>query len=141
MRRGGRIVVLRVKQKITSHYGKRWGRFHRGIDLRTWNLAFWKPQAIVFPEKCEILRIWEDDWGGGIAVKPLSSVMYDELKFIHLQISPLLKEGQICNTGLYMGHSSLSKLNKSHHLHFETWVANTTVDPTLYLDHREYDYD
>ena len=134
-------MVLRERQKITSKYGQRRRRFHRGIDLRTWNLKFWKPQAIVFPEKCIVDRIWEDGWGIGMAVKPQVSTQYDELKFIHVKLNPLIRAGETYNKGFYMGKSMLSRLNKSHHLHFETWAGGKTIDPTLYLDLMEIEYD
>jgi len=128
-------------QKITSLYGQRGKIFHAGIDLRTWNIKFWKPLRILFPEPCEVLRTWVDDWGGGIALKPLNNTQFDELKFIHVEISPALTVGDVFAKGTLIGYSMLSKLNKSHHLHFEVWVDKKTVNPILYIEAAGYKYE
>jgi len=133
-------MVDRPVQKITSPYGPRGKTFHRGVDLRTWDIKFWKPQAIIFPEFCKVLRIWEDDWGGGMAVEPLESIMFDELKFIHVKIKPEIIAGKTYERGTVIGYSMLSKLNKSHHLHFEVHVEKSTVNPTTYFEYRGIQY-
>ncbi len=133
-------MVDRKKQKITSKYGGRGDHFHKGIDLRTWDLKFWKPQLIVFPEHCTVIRMWSDAWGEGMAVKPLESTQFDELKFIHVKFKPWILKGNSYKKGVAMGYSMLTKLCKSHHLHFEVWAALRHVDPELYLEFRGIDY-
>jgi len=128
------------KQIITSSYGPRKDGFHHGVDLRSYDLTLYKPLAIIFPERCRVLRIWHDGWGGGLAVKPLETD-FDELKFIHVGIRPdIIVDGEY-EQGHIIGYTMLGQLNKKHHLHFESLRVGKSVDPIEYFKVRGADYE
>ncbi len=128
------------KQIITSPYGPRKDVFHHGVDLRSYDLTLYKPLAIIFPERCRVLRIWHDGWGGGLAVKPLETD-YDEFKFIHVGIRSEIIVDNEYEQGYIIGYSMLSQLNKNHHLHFEVWRRGKSENPINYFEARGIEYE
>ena len=151
------MPVKRKTQVVTSPFGERTRhgvtKMHRGVDLRTVRfpkesgyLPLWSLQDIVFPERCMVLRKWFDVWGGGIAVRPLETIRFSELKFIHIDIEDYIEVKAIYEKGEVIGKSMLTKKNTQHHLHFEVHQVldderNVPVNPTLYFDLKKIEYE
>ena len=119
-------MIKRNKQKIISGFGYRKykgkTRFHRGIDLRSWNLKIWKRQPIIFPERCEVLRTWRDKNGGGIAYKGLISGLI--FKSIHIKVNKNIKPKMVFEKFEIIGFSEKVK-GMLEHEHFETLIKDT----------------
>lgn len=133
--------VKRRKQKITSPYGPRGSIFHRGVDLRTVDFTTFRRQPCIATEQCKVLRIKRDGNDNGIIVlQPLNSV-YDELKYIHIDIenSPV-KKGQIISEGDIIGYTEIRGQSKAHHLHFEIWSGGEHYNPVEYFESRGIKY-
>ena len=143
-------IVDRKVQVITSKYGlrKRWNKifkkfiteFHKGIDLRTWNLHFYTPQNILAPEKIEIIDIWNNEkWGQGVSFKFLDNAKFGVGVYRHTKVIHGLEVGQVIEKDMVIGKSMVTKYMKlikaSHHLHFEIWTGGRTTNPVLYMDH------
>jgi hypothetical protein len=132
--------VKRINQIITSKFGPRWGRMHRGIDLRTRNFLNWKLQKIVCTEHSQILRMGTDGKGNDfIVVKPLESD-YTEIKYIHVTIKTKKKINDILFEGEYIGKSQIKGSSTAHHLHFETVKNGQWLDPLIYFDKYKIKY-
>ncbi|MCP4764456.1 MAG: hypothetical protein GY870_21960 [archaeon] len=137
-------MVKRKRQKITSDFGYRYRlgkrEFHKGIDLRTWNLKTYFQQDIIFPERCEVLELVNSHkWGKGLWVKPLESG-YKKLYLLHVNVNKNIKEGNVYEKGDFIGKSMITWYMKQHHLHFETYKEKI-ADPKNYLAFIGYEYD
>lgn len=142
-------MVDRKIQKITSPYGDRIiggkKQFHKGVDLRVYNFANWKKQAILFPERCRVIRIgYQAEWGWNVVVATKSENGKDyELKFIHLE-KPDIHEGLVYDKGYALGWTTVTPYMKAHkypeHLHFEVWDQGLHIDPVWYFDERGISY-
>ena len=134
------MIVDTHKLVITSKYGPRWNRFHKGIDLRTVSRATWKDLDIVAPEKCKVLRVGVDGYGNYfLVVKPLENTQFKELKFIHIDDYAFKKmsPGMILHKNEYIGKCIIGGNSQARHLHFETWIEFngklTHTNPEDYL--------
>ena len=143
------MIVERQCQMITSRFGNRKlkgkANFHKGIDLRTWNLKNYTQQNILSPERIKIIDIWENEkWGQGISFEFLDSNMFDVGVYRHIKIITGVEIGMEFNTGDVIGQSMTTKYMKrmgfTHHLHFEVHVNCRVVNPILYLDFKKINY-
>jgi murein DD-endopeptidase MepM/ murein hydrolase activator NlpD len=141
------MIVKTLKLKITSKYGPRWGRFHKGIDLRS--VSGWKDLDILCPEKSEVLRVGRDGYGNYfLVVKPLENTQFKELKFIHIDDHALshFAPKMILQKDEYIGKAIIGGNSRSKHLHFETWIEidekldHTNPEDYLRITQRDYDF-
>jgi murein DD-endopeptidase MepM/ murein hydrolase activator NlpD len=127
--------VKRKKQVITSPYGMRNGKMHKGIDLRCVNFTTWIRQPFVACEDAVIIRMGRDrNDNGYIVLKPLESD-YKEIKYIHINVDKCkYKKGDKLKGGDKLGYSEIRGQSKAHHLHWEIWDLNGAIDPVIYMD-------
>ena len=139
-------MIKRKRQKITSPYGLRGNTFHKGIDLRCWNLIKYIKQPVIFPEKCRVMRIvYQEKWGYTVVVRTKHKRKENYiLKFIHLK-KPNLIEGEVYNQGDLIGYTTVTdymkRLKYGEHLHFEVWDNEGHINPLIYFDERRILYD
>ena len=136
-------MIDRPIQKITSPFGRRTRdgitEDHKGVDLRSWNLLKMKRQAVIFPERCKVLRIWTDTNGGGIAYKGLESDL--EFKSIHIKVDKEnITVGGTYEAGEIIGYS-MAVNGMGEHEHFEVLQEGKHIDPTIYFDEKEIRYE
>jgi hypothetical protein len=135
-------MIDREIQKIISPFGMRTldgvKQDHKGVDLRSWNLTKMKRQAVIFPERCQVLRIWTDKNGGGVAYKGLDSDL--EFKSIHIKLSDEIIVDGVYEPGEVIGYS-MSVQGMKEHEHFETWQNGKPIDPCLYFDEKGIRYE
>jgi len=144
-------IVDRPKQHITSPYGKRklFSKFHKGIDLRTYDDNFKERLEILLPCECIYLRsVYQKKWGFTHVFSPTSGIA-DEIKFTHITKIDFTVE-KVYSAGTFLGKSCLTKymIKKGYgeHLHFETWKKNEKeklkhFNPIKFLEYLEIEYD
>jgi len=127
-------MIKRKKQKIISKFGPRVRdgkrEFHRGVDLRSWNMVIWKRQPAIFPERCQVLRKWRDRWGGGIVYEGLETGYV--FKSIHIKIDKFIVKGGVYEPGEIIGYSEKVPGIKEHE-HFEVLIKDTIGYDKKYL--------
>ncbi len=135
----GPIKRFSGKQVVTSPYGPRWGRFHRGVDLRSMRflpgkgfVKQWRLQDVVATEDCEVLRYGTDDFGNDYIVLQGD---YYQLKYIHVDLLEEVKAlGKILKAGEKIGKTQLKGSSQAHHLHFEVWRDLIPINPVIYFE-------
>ena len=135
---------------VTSPYGPRGHKFHKGVDLRSIRflpgkgfVPQWSLQDVIATEESKVLRSGADGYGNGfLIVKPLSQISiqhnYTELKYIHITI-PDFRIGDILLPGDYIGKTTLDGNSKAHHVHWETWKEDS-VQGKYHVNPLEYFY-
>ena len=140
-------MIKRKIQLITSSFGIRWNKLHKGIDLRSFTDDFKLRLPIVLPEDCEFVRRkYQKKWGFTLVFKPLKTAGYCEFKFTHVQDNDQLIPGQLYLKGEVITYTTttdyMRKKKYGEHLHFETWRTafkklKRPVDPELYYEIRD----
>jgi len=140
-------MVDTKKLKITSFYGyrKRFGRKHRGVDLRSWRGA--KRLNIILPAECIFVRsVKQKKWGWTHVFMPTSGPA-DEIKFIHVDnnIMKTFTVGNVFQKGCVIGQTCLTKYmvrkKLGEHLHFETWKKGKPFNPIEFIKYFGLDYE
>ena len=125
---GGRLQrALRwpVRGRITSHFGRRWGRLHQGIDIA---VPRHTPVRAAAPGRVTFAR-----WGGGygylVEVDHGSGVV---TRYAH-SARILVREGQSVAAGQVLALSGNTGHSTGPHLHFEIRYRGRAVNPLPYL--------
>lgn len=120
---------LPVRGRVTSGYGYRpqFGRMHRGIDL-----ALNTGDTVRSSYDGRVVLISNDPDGYGRYVKVKHSNGMETL-YAHLS-EPLVVSGQQVRAGQPLGLGGATGNATGPHLHFETRVNGTAVDPSAYFD-------
>jgi murein DD-endopeptidase MepM/ murein hydrolase activator NlpD len=136
-------IVNRAVQKITSPFGMRWGRPHKGVDLRVVNDGKKTPLNILLPEYCVFKRsVYQKKWGWTHVFKCLEYPKYT-LKFTHMDEAGFEK-GREYEAGTVVGKTVVTPYMKKKgyglHLHLETWLKLIPRNPLKYFNNRGIDY-
>lgn len=142
-----RKIIDRIPQKITSAYGMRNGRKHKGVDLRSYTDDFSEKLPVMLPEDCIFVReVWQEKWGWTYIFKPIES-FFTEIKFTHvgntsMEIGATYRAGD--KVGFTMRTDYMVQKKYGEHLHFETWGTQkkrftkskkiVPVNPVIYFD-------
>lgn len=120
---------LPVSGSVTSGYGYRpqFGRMHRGIDI-----ALNTGDTVRSSYDGRVVLISNDPDGYGRYVKVKHSNGMETL-YAHLS-EPLVVSGQYIRAGQALGLGGATGNATGPHLHFETRVNGTAVDPSAYFD-------
>jgi murein DD-endopeptidase MepM/ murein hydrolase activator NlpD len=114
--------------RITSGFGMRWGRMHKGVDIA--NLS----GTPIYSVADGVVTVAKTDPGGfgfyividhGRGISTLYAHMYPST--VKVQVGQQVKKGQLIAEIGSNGHSTGS------HLHFEVHVNNKPVDPMSFL--------
>lgn len=126
---GKRYKHRPVMGAATSGYGyrPRFGRMHYGVDL---SLNTGEPVKAAFPGK--VVQIGFDPKGYGKFVKIKHEGNLETL-YAHLE-SASVKFGQQVKAGEVIGKGGATGNATGPHLHFETRLSGTAVDPRAYFD-------
>ena len=139
----GGMIVKRDKQKITSFYGLRWGKPHKGVDLRVYNdhpetgRPTGKKLVCILPEDAVFLRSkFQKKWGWSYIFKTLGDRRY-VLKYIHMGEKEFDVD-RIYDKGTEVGFTAVTDYMKKkkfyEHLHFEVWRLLVVRNPVKYFD-------
>ena len=117
--------------RLTSQYGRRWGRLHAGIDLAA------GVGAPIFAVTDATVLSAGSEGGYGRAIRLLhddgTTSVYGHLSQIHVSDGERVQAGEQIGEEGNTGHST------GPHLHFEIRVEGTPVDPRAWLRERGVD--
>lgn len=115
-----------VVNTVTSRFGWRDGRPHRGIDL---DLEVWDTVVTAFPGKVRIARSY-GGYGRVVVVRHYNGLetLYAHLHRIKVKPGQELKAGDLVGLGGSSGHSTGS------HLHFEARFKGVALNPESFID-------
>lgn len=117
-------------KNITSKYGYRWGKMHRGLDI---SAAGINGKAIVASDGGKVIKVNTNGWGGGWG----NYVLIDhgngyQTRYAHCK-SVVVKVGQKVAQGELIAYVGNTGNSTGPHLHFEVLLNGAYVDPLPYL--------
>ncbi|HHX14913.1 MAG TPA: peptidoglycan DD-metalloendopeptidase family protein, partial [Fibrobacter sp.] len=115
--------------RITSPYGIRKYRMHKGIDIK---VQVGDTIRAAFPGQVSRVNYERRGYGHYIFVEhPNLSV--SKTVYAHLS-KKLVKAGQMVEAGEAIGLAGNSGRSTGSHLHFEVRIQNTAIDPAAFFD-------
>lgn len=117
---------------ITSNFGYRWGRNHDGLDIKVY---IGDTIRAAFSGKVRIVRYEGGGYGKYIVIRHNNGL---ETVYGHLS-KQLVKENQIVRAGEPIGLGGNTGRSTGSHLHFETLLCGTPINPALMFDFRSQD--
>lgn len=125
LRLGNFINLIRpVSGRLTSRFGKRWGRMHAGIDLAA-------PQGTPVRTAAPG-RVVFTGWNGGYGRFVKIDHGRYQTNYGHLA-KIMVGEGSYVQKGDLIGLVGATGRAYGYHLHFELEIEGNKVDPLLYL--------
>jgi murein DD-endopeptidase MepM/ murein hydrolase activator NlpD len=120
----GKFIWPVMSGRVSSGYGKRWGRQHKGIDIvsRNRNILVADHGKVIFAGR-------KDDYGNAVIVDHKNG--YQTL-YAHLS-KITVKEGSIVEKGDKIGIMGDTGRSFGVHLHFEVIVNGKEKNPMSYL--------
>lgn len=117
---------------ITSKFGRRWGRMHKGIDVKVY---IGDTIRSAFSGKVRIVKYEANGYGNYVVIRH-----YNGLETIYGHMSKhLVKENQIVKAGEPIGLGGNTGRSTGSHLHFETRLCGVALNPALMFDFRNQD--
>jgi len=114
-------------RKITSKFGPRWGRQHKGLDIKVY---IGDTIYAAFDGKVRIVKFNAGGWGYYVVLRHPNGL---ETLYGHLS-KQLVKEDEIVRAGQPIGLGGNSGASTGSHLHFETRLLGTAINPALMFD-------
>lgn len=119
-------------RKVTSGFGPRWGRTHKGIDLKVYT---GDTIYAAFDGKVRITKYDGNGWGYYIVIRHPNGL---ETLYGHLS-KQIVKENQIVRAGQPIGLGGNTGKSTGSHLHFETRLLGQAINPALMFDFAHQD--
>lgn len=117
---------------ITSNFGRRWERMHKGIDVKVY---IGDTIRSAFSGKVRIVKYEANGYGNYVVIRH-----YNGLETIYGHMSKhLVKENQIVKAGEPIGLGGNTGRSTGSHLHFETRLCGVALNPALMFDFRNQD--
>lgn len=112
---------------VTSPYGRRWGRMHKGLDVKVYT-----GDTIVsaFEGKVRIVKYEPNGYGNYIVVRHNNGL---ETVYGHLS-KHLVVENQKVRAGQPIGLGGNTGRSTGSHLHFETRLLGIAINPAFMFD-------
>lgn len=117
---------------ITSNFGPRWGRMHKGIDLKVYT---GDTIRAAFTGKVRIVRYEARGYGNYVVIRHDNGL---ETIYGHLS-KHLVRENQNIRAGEPIGLGGNTGRSTGSHLHFETRLCGVALNPALFFDFRAQD--
>ena len=115
---------------ITSDFGSRWGRQHKGLDIKVY---IGDTIRSAFSGKVRIVRYEAKGYGNYIVIRHPNGL---ETIYGHLS-KHLVTENQVVRAGEPIGGNT--GRSTGSHLHFETRLCGVALNPALFFDFRNQD--
>ena len=117
---------------VTSNFGARWGRQHKGIDVKVY---IGDTIRAAFPGKIRVVRYEARGYGKYVVIRH-----YNGLETIYGHMSKqLVTENQEVRAGDPIGLGGNTGRSTGSHLHFETRLCGVALNPALMFDFRNQD--
>ena len=121
-----------VSRVITSNFGSRWGRQHKGIDMKVY---IGDTIRAAFSGKVRIVKYEGGGYGKYIVIRHTNGL---ETIYGHLS-KQLVAENQTVKAGEPIGLGGNTGRSTGSHLHFETRLCGMALNPALMFDFRAQD--
>ena len=117
---------------ITSNFGARWGRQHKGLDIKVYT---GDTIRAAFSGKIRIVRYEPRGYGNYVVIRH-----HNGLETIYGHMSKhLVREDQDVRAGDPIGLGGNTGRSTGSHLHFETRLCGVALNPALMFDFRNQD--
>ena len=117
---------------ITSQFGPRWGRQHRGLDIKVY---IGDTIRAAFSGKVRVVRYEAKGYGNYVVIRHNNGL---ETIYGHLS-KHLVRENQTVRAGEPIGLGGNTGRSTGSHLHFETRLCGVALNPALFFDFRNQD--
>jgi murein DD-endopeptidase MepM/ murein hydrolase activator NlpD len=117
---------------VTSNYGSRWGRQHKGIDIKVYTGDTIRS---AFTGKVRMVKYERRGYGHYVVIRHDNGL---ETIYAHLSRS-LVKENQPVKAGEVIGLGGNTGRSTGSHLHFETRICGVAINPAILFDFRNQD--
>lgn len=117
---------------ITSNFGSRWGRQHKGLDIKVY---IGDTIRAAFSGKVRIVRYEGGGYGKYIVIRHNNGL---ETIYGHLS-KQLVEENQTVRAGEVIGLGGNTGRSTGSHLHFETRLCGVALNPALLFDFKNQD--
>lgn len=117
---------------VTSNFGRRWGRMHKGIDVKVY---IGDTIRAAFSGKVRIVRYEARGYGNYVVIRH-----HNGLETIYGHMSKqLVSENQVVRAGDPIGLGGNTGRSTGSHLHFETRLCGVALNPALMFDFKNQD--
>lgn len=117
---------------ITSNFGRRWGRMHKGLDIKVY---IGDTIRAAFSGKVRIVRYEAKGYGNYVVIRHNNGL---ETIYGHMS-KHLVNENQNVQAGDPIGLGGNTGRSTGSHLHFETRLCGVALNPALMFDFRNQD--
>lgn len=117
---------------VTSNFGARWGRAHKGIDVKVY---IGDTIRSAFSGKVRMVKYEAGGYGKYVVIRHNNG-----LETIYGHMSDwLVEENQVVKAGQPIGLGGNTGRSTGSHLHFETRICGVAINPALLFDFRNQD--
>ena len=117
---------------ITSNFGSRWGRMHKGLDIKVY---IGDTIRAAFDGKVRIVRYEAGGYGNYVVIRH-----HNGLETIYGHMSKqLVNEDETVHAGDPIGLGGNTGRSTGSHLHFETRLCGVALNPALMFDFKNQD--
>lgn len=117
---------------VTSNFGRRWGRQHKGIDVKVY---IGDTIRAAFSGKVRMVRYDRNGYGKYVVIRHGNGL---ETIYGHMS-KQIVEENQIVTAGEPIGLGGNTGRSTGSHLHFETRLCGVALNPALMFDFRNQD--
>ncbi len=117
---------------VTSNFGARWGRQHKGIDVKVY---IGDTIRAAFSGKVRIVKYERRGYGNYVVIRHANGL---ETYYAHMS-KHLVRENQEVRAGDPIGLGGNTGRSTGSHLHFETRICGIAINPALMFDFRNQD--
>ena len=121
-----------VSRVVTSNFGSRWGRQHKGMDIKVY---IGDTIRAAFSGKVRMVKYNPGGYGKYIVIRHPNGL---ETIYGHLS-KQLVSEDQEVRAGDVIGLGGNTGRSTGSHLHFETRLCGRALNPALMFDFRNQD--
>ena len=126
------FVMPTPSRVITSHFGPRWGRQHKGLDVKVY---VGDTIRAAFSGKVRIVKYEAKGYGKYVVIRHYNGL---ETYYAHMS-KQLVREDQEVKAGDPIGLGGNTGRSTGSHLHFETRLCGVAINPALLFDFRAQD--
>lgn len=117
---------------VTSNFGARWGRAHKGIDLKVY---VGDTIRAAFSGKVRMVKYEAAGYGKYVVIRHNNGL---ETIYGHMS-AWLVEEDQVVKAGQPIGLGGNTGRSTGSHLHFETRLCGVAMNPAILFDFRNQD--
>ena len=125
-------AVSTTSRVVTSNFGARWGRQHKGLDIKVY---IGDTIRAAFSGKVRIVRYEPRGYGKYVVIRHDNGL---ETVYGHMS-AQLVRENQEVRAGDVIGLGGNTGRSTGSHLHFETRLCGVALNPALMFDFKNQD--